>query len=441
MSQTSLKSHFQKIKNELIHLPKGLFYNIKYGFPTKKLTLIGITGTDGKTTTCTLIYEILKEAGYKTGLITTIGAKLGDKEMDTGLHTTSPDPALLQQMFSEMVKAGLTHVVCEVTSHALDQHRFYGCNFTVGAITNTSHEHLDYHHSMENYIASKAKLFEQSNLAILNADDYSFKQLKETISIPFKTFSVKVKSDYQAKEVKLDTKQLKFKVNDTIIRTDSNYSYQAYNILTALAVVKELGVDPKIVQKVVAHFPETKGRREEVSNNFKFRTIVDFAHTPAALESTLNSLKTITSGNLIAIFGATGGRDSSKRPIMGDVVSKIANIAIITADDTRNENIEDINQQIISGIDSKKSECFDYQEINSNQQYSKVSQLAKEKFVYFNVPNRQDAFNLAIKLAQTGDTVIACGKGHETTILHGSTEYPWSESEAFRTAFRLRNIQ
>lgn len=431
----------QKLKNVLFHLPKSVFYNLKYGFPSKKLTLIGITGTDGKTTTCTLIYEILKQSGLKVGLISTIGAKIEDKEINTGLHTTTPDPSLLQKLLSDMVKAGITHVVCEVTSHSLDQYRFWGCKFAISGITNISHEHLDYHKNIESYTKTKAKLFDVSESAVLNKDDQSFAVIKKQIKIPFKTFSVKEDSDYQAKKIKLDQNSLSFEVNNQKFTTDSNYEYQIYNILLALAVISKLKIDSQIVQQAISHFPETKGRREEVPNDFKFKTIIDFAHTPFALESALSSLKKTNDGNLIVIFGATGGRDQSKRPKMGAVVSNLANIALITTDDTRHEKIENINKQIISGIDSKKAEFVNYQEVKTKKQIQNVLEIAKKKFVYFNIPNRQDAFNLAIKLAKPSDVIIACGKGHENTILHGQTEYPWSEAEAFRTAFRFRQTK
>jgi len=431
----------QKLKNIFIHLPKSFFCNLKYGFPSRKLTLIGITGTDGKTTTCTLVNEILKQSGFRTGVITTIGAKIGDKEINTGLHNTTPDPALLQKILFDMAKAGITHVVCEVTSHALDQHRFWGCKFKVAGITNTSHEHLDYHRNMKSYIKTKAKLFNQSENGVLNKDDQSFDVIKKQIKIPYKTFSIKKSSDYQAQKIKLEADTLSFYINGQNFTTDSSYEYQVYNILLATAICYKLGIKSEIIQQVIEHFPEAKGRREEFSNDFKFKTIIDFAHTPNALEASLSSLKKINQEKIIVIFGATGGRDHSKRPIMGDVVSKLANIAMITADDTRNENIKDINKQIISGIDPKKSELIDYQEIKTKKQIQDVLELSNKKFVYFNIPNRQDAFNLAIKLAQPNDVVIACGKGHETTILHGHTEYPWSEAEAFRTAFRFRKIK
>lgn len=430
---------FQKIKNYLWHLPKNFILNIWYGFPSKKLILIGVTGTDGKTTTCHLIHRILINNGFKAGLISTIGAQINENEYSTTLHMTSPDPKIIQKLLKKMMDEKVTHVVLEVTAHALDQFRYLGCNFKVSAITNTSHEHFDYFSGSKEYINVKKKLFTISQNIILNKDDSSYNQIKKDLLSPIFTYSIKTKSNYQAKNIKLENSLLKFKVNKYSIVTDSNYYYQIYNILAALAVIEKLDINPEILINTVKNFPETKGRREEINNDFEFKTIVDFAHTPAALENTLSSLKKITSGNLITIFGATGGRDKSKRPLMGKTVSEIANIAIITADDTRNEKIEDINNQIISGINYKNSELIDYKQINTPAKYLKISKLAKNKFVYFNVPNRQDAFNLAIKLAQPKDTIIACGKGHETTILHGNTEYPWSEPEAFRTALRLKN--
>lgn len=413
--------NIQGLKNVLWHLPQSFFWNLYFANPSRKLTLIGVTGTDGKTTTCTLMQKLLENSGLKCGIISTISTQ--------GLHTTSPDPKDVQKIFLNYLKQGYTHVVCEVTSHALDQNRYWGCHFKVGIFTNLSHEHLDYHHTMDNYLQAKAKLFSQSEIAVINHDDDYYSKLKSLISIPCYSYGVKNKSDYTATDLKIDSKNLSFKINGNQFSTDSNYEYQIYNILACFTAFSKLGLDPKIFQETIKNFPEAKGRREEIIIDRKIKTIIDFAHTPNALEVTLSSLKKTLSGRLLVIFGATGGRDQSKRPMMGEVVSKYADIAFITADDTRNEKIENINQQIISGINSKKSILID--PLNPNIKDPKI-------FHYFNIPNRQDAFNLAVKLAKSGDTIIACGKGHETTILHGSTEYPWSEAEAFRSAFRLK---
>ena len=424
----------QKLKNILIHLPKAIFYQYLYGQPSKKLTLIGVTGTDGKTSTANLIYEVLLKSGIKAGVITTINAKYGNQEIDTGLHLTSPDPSLVQKILKEMVDNGVTHVVCEVTAHALDQYRFYGCYFQVALITNVSHEHLDYFHDMENYIRVKGKIFDQAKIAILNKDDQSFKYLSSKIP-KFISYSIDKKSDFQAKNIKTTSDEIKFCVNNLTITTDSIYRYQIYNTLAALATISQLKIDSKYLIETVKAFPLVKGRREEVQNDFDIKAIIDFAHTPNAIKNTLASLKEIKKGKIIAIFGATGGRDQSKRPEMGLVTAQLADIAFITSDDTRNEKVEDINKQIISGIPSDGILV----ETNNLSQIKKIIKDNPNKFIYFNIPNRQDAFNLAIKLAQSKDIVIAMGKGHETSILHGNTEYPWSESQAFRLAFNLKN--
>lgn len=420
MLNTYYRIYFQKLKNILWHFPKSIFYNFYYHFPSKKLILIGITGTDGKTTTANLIHQSLLNAGIKTGLICTLGVKIGNQEIKLGLHTTSPDSSVVQRLLRQMVDEGLTHAVVEVTAHALDQHRYSGCHFHITAITNTSHEHLDDFLNQAHYVNTKSKLFKNSDISILNRDDPSYKLILPKLKHRPKTISIIEKSDYQAKDIVISPKLLSFKVNNLFFKTNSAFHYQIYNILIAHAVLDQLHLDSKILLSTIKQFPEIKGRREEVKNNYKIRCLIDFAHTPAALQTTLNSLRLQTTGKLIVIFGATGGRDPSKRPLMGRVVSEIADIAIITADDTRHELVENINLQIISGIDTNR--------------------LNNHKFIYYDIPNRQDAFNLAVKLSSPKDTIIACGKGHETTILHGKTEYPWSESEAFRTAFRQKKL-
>jgi UDP-N-acetylmuramoyl-L-alanyl-D-glutamate--2,6-diaminopimelate ligase len=399
----------RKLKNLLWHLPKSIYWNIVYGFPHRSLVLIGVTGTDGKTTTSTLLQKILENSGKKTAIISTINSP--------GLHTTSPDPKILMELFSNFKKDHFTHVVCEVTSHALDQYRFWGCHFEVGVLTNISHEHLDYHHTLDNYIKAKSILFHQSKIAILNRDDPYYSDIKKYIHIPQLAYSLKNESDLKATKIDLNLKGISFQINNQDFFTDSPYQYQLYNILAATLCADQLKINREIVKKTIKHFPETKGRREIIKNELQLNTIIDFAHTPNALKETLSSLAQVSQGKIICLFGATGGRDKSKRPLMGQIVSEYADIGIITADDTRQEDINDINNQIISGINQER--------------------LKQKKFFYYNIPNRQDAFNMAVKIAKPQDTIIACGKGHENTILHGKTEYPWSESEAFRTAFRI----
>lgn len=426
---------FQKLKNYLYHLPRSIFYSVRYRFPGKKLFLIGVTGTDGKTSTCILIHHILTNNGIKVGLISTLGAKIDQDYITTGLHTTSPDPATIQKLLSKMQNSGLTHAVVEVTSHALDQFRFWGCNFKIGVFTNLSHEHLDYHKTMDNYLIAKSKLLNQAEVAIANLDDNYFNKLKEVVSKKIVTYSLKNKADYFAQNIKAENGFSTFTLNQNNFTTNTSYRYHLYNILAAIAAASKVGIPIKNILDSLKVLPETKGRREIVSCKKDITCIVDFAHTPNALKQTLESLKDSTKNNLITIYGATGGRDATKRPEMGKIVSSLSHLSIITSDDTRNEKIEDITKQIESGIDSKKCKFID-KIPTTLREVKNIYKLLKTANVYFTVPNRQDAFNLAALLAQKGDTVVACGKGHETTILLGKTEYPWSETLAFKTAFK-----
>lgn len=393
------------------------------------MKLIAVTGTDGKTTTCNLVHHILQNSGFKTGIISTIGAKIEDKLLPIPPHMTSPDPNLTQKILKKMTDQKVTHVIIEVTAHAIDQFRYFGNRFDIAAITNTSHEHLDYFSTKIRYLQTKAKLFRNIPIAIINQDDDSYPYI--LVNKPKKIISFSCRSSnatYFASKISIDHEQLRFSINELPIVTDSPYKYQVNNILVAYAICRELKVSDSSFQKAIINFPFVKGRREAVDNQYQIKTIIDFAHTPAALDQTLSSLKNKTKGKLLVIFGATGGRDKTKRPIMGQIVQKYADIAFITADDTRNEKVKDINSQIISG--------FDHQKATKLQPSSTLNQ--KSGFVYYDIPNRQDAFNLAVLLAHPNDTIIACGKGHETSILHGKTEYPWSERDAFETAFKFK---
>lgn len=418
---------FQALKNIFWHQPLSLLARAYYLFPDKKLTIIGITGTDGKTTTAHLIYHVLKNANLPVSLISTIEARIGDQVVNTGLHTTSPDKFKTFNLIRQISKSGSKYLVAEVTAHGIDQHRFANIIFDIGIITNTSHEHLDDFKTIKKYILTKVKLLKNSKIAIINKDDdsYSYSNLIKSKKI---FYSRKVGSTYQAKNIRLTPDSLSFNCHQTKFVTDSIYEYQIYNILAAYIACKKLKIKDSVFLDTIKNFPEVKGRRQHIDNSLGFKTIVDFAHTPKALTETLKSLKKQTKNRLIVIFGATGGRDKTKRPAMGLAVSKYADIALITADDTRLENIRDINNQIISGIPKN---C---QFLKSNQTKS----IDPKRFTYFDIVNRQDAFNLAVKIALPGDTIVACGKGHETTILHGKTDYPWSEAEAFRTAFKLK---
>ena len=390
----------QRVKN-LAHFFLSLFWVLYNGYPARKLVVVGVTGTDGKTTTCALIYEMLKAGGIRAGLITTIGSKyLGNsgKEvaMDTGLHVTTPEARVLQPILKTMLNEGVTHVVLEATAHGLDQHRLLGSNIKIGVFTNLSHEHLNDFVTMERYAKAKLKMFRAAEELILNKDDlwYEF----------FKTQN----SSRDAKIISYSKSDMR----DESIPNPLKGEYNKYNIAGACAVATLFKIPDQTIKRAVENFKGVAGRREEVENKLGLKIFVDFAHTPNGIESILKQLRTETSGKLILVFGSTGGRDKDKRPVMGKIASKIADIVIITSDDTRHESQDDIAKQIISGIENHEEKIKNKSLIVEN--------------------DRKRAIELAVNIAHTGDTILIAGKGHEKTINLDGVEHPWSDVTVVR---------
>lgn len=391
---------------------------IKYRYPARKMVVIGVTGTDGKTTTCHLIYEFLKEAGKQVALVSTIGAYFKKQKINTGFHTTTPDATVLQPLIAKLLKQGIKYLVLETTSHGLDQHRVLGCNFSVGVLTNVTHEHLDYHKSFENYRQAKAKLFKKVKIAILNKDDPSFFFFKRAIRPATKviSYSLEKTADLKPVAVEINSSGMRFSIESgkerIELKTRLIGDYNLSNILAAIGVTMSLGVDWNSIRKALANFKGVRGRMQIVDIGQPFLVIVDFAHTPNALEKVLKTLKKLKAkqGRLITVFGCAGERDFLKRPIMGQVATKLADISIFTAEDPRHEKVEDIIEQIVAGADKKK--------------------------VFFCKPDRQEAINFAIKLAQPKDVVVICGKGHERSMAYGDQELPWSDLTAAKKALK-----
>ncbi|PWU23958.1 UDP-N-acetylmuramoyl-L-alanyl-D-glutamate--2,6-diaminopimelate ligase [Candidatus Cerribacteria bacterium 'Amazon FNV 2010 28 9'] len=383
-----------------VHYLEALSANLIYGFPANRLKVLAITGTDGKTTTTTLLYHILKTAGKKVALISTVAAYIGDEEIDTGFHVTNPSPFALQKLLAQVVRKDIEYVVLEITSHGIDQYRNVGIIPIIAGITNVTHEHLDYHKTYEAYLQTKARLLQKSKHAILNKDaKESFGKLLNLVKnshVPFDVVTTQ-KMNRSLREV-----------------AQKRFEGQAYNIEnTALAskMAELVGVDEKTIAHAVATFPGVKGRMEEIKNNKGLRIIVDFAHTPNGLEQALKAARkqTMPKASLIVIFGCAGLRDHSKRPMMGDIATRLADFAVFTAEDPRNENIWSIINQMKSGI-----------------------KTGHDKVV--SMPDREEAIAFALThLAKKGDTVIICGKGHEKSMNIGGAEYPWSDQDAVRT--------
>lgn len=388
-----VKGNLRKFKN-LGHWVLAWYWVLRCGYPAKGMKVIGVTGTDGKTTTCTLIYEILKLAKKPVGMITTVAVKWvkengSEITEEKGLHTTNPGPEELQPVLARMKDDGVKYVVLEVTSHGLDQHRVAGCNFYVAVLTNITHEHLDYHGSMEEYRKSKLKLFEFPSVqyAVLNQDDESF-------------------GYFQTKLSRLLQQVMYTKSKIKNISQALAGDYNRYNIAAAQAVASVFKIQETTIKRVIENFPGVPGRREDIKAGQNFRVIVDFAHTPNALDKILSQAKLeLPEGKrLTVVFGCPGERDKSKRPLMGKAAVTWADRVIITADDPRWEDMGEIYAMATSGMTDE------------------------EKAKTERIDDRTEAVRKAIAGAGEGDIVVLAGKGHERSLAVRGVEIPWSDA-------------
>lgn len=394
---------FQKIKN-IYHLFNAILANLFYGFPSKNLTVIGVTGTDGKTTTVNLIHHILVNSGKNSSMISTVGASVQGSLEDIGFHVTTPSSWMIQRLLKRITKVkekGKQYVVLEVTSHALDQHRIWGIDFEIGVLTNVTNEHLDYHKTYENYLKVKTRLLEASRVAVINRDDKSYEYINEVLGDK-KTLEYSFSDSAD-----LSTKSLK--VNNPALE-----KFNLYNVLAAALACKKLGIEIKEIERALESFILPKGRQDVVFEG-RFRVMIDFAHTPNSFEKILSSIN-VEGGRIIHVFGCAGKRDAVKRPVMGGISAKYADIVILTAEDPRTEKVEDIISDISLGMEIKEG-----------------------KPEVFKISDRKDAIATAVKMAQEGDFILITGKGHEKSMNIDGHEIPWSDEEAVNEALRLRS--
>lgn len=401
------------------HLPKAVLANVVYRFPGRRIKIIGVTGTDGKTTTSTIIHHILTKSGYRAALVSSVEAKYGLKTIPTGLHVTSPSPFFLQKLIRELVSKSYSYLVLETTSHGIDQFRTWGFNYQIGVLTNITKEHLDYHKTYQKYFSAKLKMLKQSRIAVLNIDDNSYLPVLNKIQkqTDIKTYGL-TKGDYN--------------LLNTPVKTKLAGEYNMYNCLAAAAVCAVLGVSKKQILQGAASFKGIVGRMEFIANNQGLNIYVDFAHTPNALKNVLETLKQKhQKGKLIAVFGCAGLRDRQKRPEMGKISADLADFIIVTAEDPRTENISKINLSIEQGLRQNKN-IIKIKDVGFKSQ-----DLQKDKKYYFVIPDRQKAIDFAVqKLAKKGDTVGIFGKGHEQSLCYGVSEYPWSDYRAVKRALK-----
>ena len=378
-----------------------------YGHPEKKLKIIGVTGTNGKTTSCFILKSVLDGMGHKTGLIGTVKNIVGDKEYPAAL--TTPDCYELFGLYNEMVEAGCEYCVMEVSSQALDQHRVDGVHFEAAIFTNLTRDHLDYHGTFENYMSAKRKLFENSSLAVMNIDDESAAFMTEGLDCRTVTFSVdNDKCDYSAKNIRIASSGVKYELvsNSNIgrIKFAVPGKFSVYNSMGAAVCLVEMGMDFKAVLDALMLCTGVPGRMEIVPADVPYTIIIDYAHTPDGLENVLNCVREITEGKVICLFGCGGDRDKTKRPIMGEIAAALSDVAVITSDNPRSEDPESIIEDITAGIGKSGAKII----VDSD---------------------RRSAIKKALDIASEGDVVVLAGKGQETYQILASGKIHFDERE------------
>ena len=381
------------------------------------MRVIGVTGTNGKTSTCFMIHKMLTEAGLKAGLMTTVAYGVGNDITPQVAHMTTVSAPMLQKRLAEFKKQNVEWVVLEVTSHALAQHRTFGVPIEIAVMTNVTHEHLDYHRTFERYLAAKTKLFKlASRVGIINADDPSAETFRQAVK---RSVSYGLKSgDWRAQDINLSAHGSDY---TALIDGDSYHihvnipgEFNVYNSLAAAAVGREVGLTKTQIERGIAALAGVEGRMTVVDAEQPFSAIVDFAHTPDSFKRLLNDVRNATKGKLVVLFGSAGRRDEAKRAIQGEIAGKYADEIVLTEEDDRDIDGNTILSQIASGAEKAGKK--------------------REKNLFL-VPDRTAAINFAVsRVSSSKDTVIFLGKGHEKTIERADGAHLWNEIETVRQA-------
>lgn len=409
------------------HLVESMLYASKYGYPGKKLRVIGVTGTNGKTTTSFMIHRMLTEAGYKVGLMTTVANGIGNDITPQIAHMTTVSAPKLQKQLSEFAKANVDFVVLETTSHALAQYRVYGVNYEIAVLTNITHEHLDYHRTFERYVDAKKRLFTLANkntqaFGVVNADDPSadkfIKSIKQAV-----TYGTKA-GELRPSTLELSADGSRYKIESG----DQPYSitchipgeFNVYNSLATVAVGRHLGLSREQIEQGIAALKSVEGRMNTIDEGQDFTVVIDFAHTPDSFERLLSDLRKHTKGKLVVLFGSAGRRDEAKRWTQGEIAGKYADEVVLTEEDDRDIDGNLILSQIAEGAER--------------------SGKVKDQDMFL-VLDRTEAINFAMtRVKSKDDTVVLLGKGHEKTIERADGEDPWDEAETTRQAIRLLKV-
>ncbi|MCA9385286.1 UDP-N-acetylmuramyl-tripeptide synthetase [Candidatus Dojkabacteria bacterium] len=428
----------QKLKN-IYHLIQSLIANVRYGFPARKLTIIGVTGTDGKTTTTTMLYHTLKESGVKVGMISTINAKIGDEEIDTGLHVTTPEPWDLPRLLRRMIREGITHVVIESTSSGLDQNRLFGVRYDAVTITNIGHDHIDYHGSWKKYAQAKYKIIEKTKDGGLVVLNYDHEESRDWLERKIENVQNKNIIWYSVDEL-LDTNHsvdgITFTFDDETYSIPLIGEYNFSNALGVIIIARRYVAINKIINALKT-FSAPLGRMQ-VMQTEPNAVIIDFAHTPSSLERALESIQKIRPTEQSAIwciFGCAGQRDPDRRR-MGLVSAKMADKTLITLEDPRTEDIVAINTEIAEhgekGGGQVITRFVSHEDFEKrNNEFNNLENKAIISFDYPTIENRIDAISFACKMAKPDDIVYITGKGHEESLAIGDpiVEYPYTDQD------------
>jgi len=358
-----------------------------YGNPHRKFGLLGVTGTNGKTTVTYLVKHILECAGKKIGLIGTNQNMIGDKVFETG--RTTPDSIELQGIFAQMADAKVDYCIMEVSSHALELDRVYGCRYKVGAFTNLTQDHLDFHITMDNYAKAKEKLFSISEVSVINIDDSYGEEMTKNVQGKLFTYSCLGGAQLKAENVSLSSNGVSFDLMGERISLAIPGEFSVYNALCAIGVALGCGIELSAIKEALHWAHGVKGRAEVVKTNTDYTVLIDYAHTPDGIENILKTVKGFAKGRTIIVFGCGGDRDSTKRPIMGKIAGELADFCIVTSDNPRTEDPMKIISMVEEGIRESKAD-------------------------YVVIESRRDAIKYAMENAKAGDVIVLAGKGHET---------------------------
>lgn len=388
-----------------------------YDYPSEKLELVGVTGTNGKTTITHLIETIGIKHGKRVGLIGTLGARINGRDIPG--ERTTPESIEVQKLLGDMVAEGVNLAVMEVSSHALSLGRVTGCEFDAGIFTNLTQDHLDYHKTMKDYLKAKSRLFaglkgsKQPKISILNKDDPAFGELCRVSAAPVVSYGIHNSADYQAENVKVTTAGVHFQVRFREKVQEITYAtpgfFSVYNALAAFAWGVERGYSAETTAAALAEIPGVPGRFESVRLGQPFQVIVDYAHTPDGLENVVRTARDFTEGRLLTVFGCGGDRDRSKRPLMGAVAAEKSDFLIVTSDNPRTEDPDQIIREILTGVSAVE---------------------------FAAIRDRREAIEKACAMAKPGDTILIAGKGHETYQIFGTEVHPFDDREVAREALR-----